>query len=364
VAGIAQGSPWLAHTACLIAAKQGIFRWSDTAELLTQLVEQRLRQAGSGSDEHRAAAVALALLTTAGEGRDLAALAGAVTVLPHDPARLEVLLEDLVQAGITGGPPYLISPAAAGPVLVAAALDPGARVKVRLGPALRALGRGAMPVPGGQPSPGEHGVLGIGPLPRADDDRAGVFDAGRLAGQLSVLAQAARQREVPRMLGTLQEAVLELLPGEADIATWLDVLTVAAPVAAAAPQLAGHLRDTLTRGWPPGAVASLWDDDPVRQYRLDIETLLNRPLPSESRPVTATSTGRSAGCSSARGCLSRCSEPRAPALPTRRYGHFSGPGSGRPHRRGMTSSREEGRCSTRCCGEAGTGAPAPRPGCQ
>ena len=278
VAGIAQGSPWLAHTACLIAAKQGIFRWSDTAELLTQLVEQRLRQAEFGSDEHRAAAVALALLTTAGEGKDLAALAGAVTGLPHDPARLEVLLEDLVQAGIAGGPPYLISPAAAGPVLVAAALDPGARVKVRLGPALRALGRGAMPVPGWQPSPVDHGVLGVGPLPRAGDDRAGVFDAGRLAGQLSVLAQAARQREVPGMLGMLQEAVLELLPGEADIATWLDVLTVAAPVAAAAPQLAGHLRDTLTRDWPPRAAARPWDDDPARQYRFDIEMLLQRAI--------------------------------------------------------------------------------------
>lgn len=98
VASIAQGSPWLAHTACLIAAKQGIFRWSDTAELLAQLVEQRLRQAEAGSDEHRAAAVALALLATAGEGKDLADLVGAVTLLPHDPARLEVLLEDLVQA--------------------------------------------------------------------------------------------------------------------------------------------------------------------------------------------------------------------------------------------------------------------------
>jgi len=278
VAGIAQGSPWLAHTACLIAAKQGIFRWSDTAELLTQLVEQRLRQAEFGSDEHRAAAVALALLTTAGGGEDLAALAGAATVLPHDPARLEVLLEDLVQAGIAAGPPYLIRPAAAGPVLVAAALDPGARVKVRLGPALRALGRGAMLAPGWQPSPGDHGVLGIGPLPRADDDRAGVFDADRLAGQLSVLAHAARQREAPGMLGMLQEAVLELLPGEADIATWLDVLTVAAPVAAAAPQLAGHLRDTLTRDWPPGAAANPWGDDPAHRYRFDIETLLKRSI--------------------------------------------------------------------------------------
>lgn len=163
-------------------------------------------------------------------------------------------------------------------MLITAALDPGARVKVRLGPALRALGRGSMPVRGSQPSPSGHGVLGIGPLPGADDDRAGVFDAVRLAGQLSVLAQAALQREVPGMLEMLKEAVLELLPGEADIATWLDVLAVAAPVAAAAPQLAGHLRDTLTRHWPPGAAARSWDDDPVRRYRYDIETLLQRAV--------------------------------------------------------------------------------------
>lgn len=278
VVGVAQGSPWLAHAACLIAAKQGIFRWSDTADLLTQLVEQRLRQAGFGSDEHRAAAVALALLTTVNHARDLAALAGAVTALPHDLSRLEVLLEDLAQAGVTAGPPYLISPAAAGPVLVAAALDQRARVKVKLSPALRALGRGAMLIPAEDPSRGDHSVLGIGPLSRAQDDWTGVINAGRLAAQLSVLAQAAHQREVPGMLGMLQEAVLELLPGEADIATWLDVLTAAAPVAAAAPQLVGHLRDALTTNWPPRAATRLWDDDPARRYRFDIETLLKQAI--------------------------------------------------------------------------------------
>ena len=68
------------------------------------------------------------------------------------------------------------------------------------------------------------------------------------------------------MLGMLQEAVQELLPGEADVVTWLDVLTVAAP------QLAGHLRDALIRNWPPGAAASLWDGDRARQYRFACES--------------------------------------------------------------------------------------------
>ena len=120
---VAQGSPWLAHAACLIATERSIFSWNDTAELLGQLVDQRLRQAGIDSDEHRAAAVALALLTTVIGGRELAVMAGAVTALPHDAHRLDILLEDLAQAGITTGPPYFISPAAAAPALAAAALD-------------------------------------------------------------------------------------------------------------------------------------------------------------------------------------------------------------------------------------------------
>lgn len=121
---VAQGSPWLAHAACLVAAEQQAFSWNDTAELLRQLVEQRLRRAGFHSDEHRAAAVALAMMTTVNDGRELATLADAVTALPPDPHRLDILLEDLAQAGIAAGPPYFIHPAAAAPVLAATALDP------------------------------------------------------------------------------------------------------------------------------------------------------------------------------------------------------------------------------------------------
>jgi hypothetical protein len=35
---VAQGSPWLAHAACVIAAEQQTFSWNDTAELLKQLI--------------------------------------------------------------------------------------------------------------------------------------------------------------------------------------------------------------------------------------------------------------------------------------------------------------------------------------
>lgn len=278
VAEVAQGTPWLAHAACLIAAERKIYRWSDTGELLGQLAEQRLRQAGFDSDEHRAAAVALALLTAVSDGGQLAALAGAVTALPQDTSRLDTLLADLVQAGLAAGPPYVISPAASAPVLVAAALDPPARVKTKLRPALKALGRGAVTVPADDAAPSHYSVLDIGPLSHSNGGRSAVIDAGLLAARLSVLAQAGCLREVPGMLGMLQEAVWELLPDEADVVTWLDVLTVAVPVAAAAPKLAGDLRDTLTRNWPPATAASLWNDDPVHQYRLDIETLVKQAI--------------------------------------------------------------------------------------
>ena len=208
VVDVAHGSPWLAHAACQIAADRGIYSWNDTAELLKELIDHRLRRAGFNSDEHRAAAVALVLLTTVRDGRELAALAGTVTALPQDASRLDVILADLAQAGIAAGPPYFISPAAAAPVLAAAALDPRARVHVRLAPALRALGRGAMSTVDSA-APEDFSVLGIGQLASGDGERAPVLDADLLAARLGVLAQASRQRDVPGMLGMLQEAVRE-----------------------------------------------------------------------------------------------------------------------------------------------------------
>ena len=82
------------------------------------------------------------------DGEELAALAGAITALPDEPHRLDILLEDLAEAGIAVGPPYAIRPDAAAPVLAAAALDPGARVKIKLRPALQGTRPRGGPVPG------------------------------------------------------------------------------------------------------------------------------------------------------------------------------------------------------------------------
>lgn len=54
VVEVAQGSPWLAHAACLIASERSVYSWSDTAELLGQLVDQRLRQDGNSQTSSHA----------------------------------------------------------------------------------------------------------------------------------------------------------------------------------------------------------------------------------------------------------------------------------------------------------------------
>lgn len=56
VVEIAEGNPLLAHTACVVAANQATYSWTDTAELLGALVNDRLLHIDSESDEHRAAA--------------------------------------------------------------------------------------------------------------------------------------------------------------------------------------------------------------------------------------------------------------------------------------------------------------------
>lgn len=274
----AHGSPWLAHEACQIAAEQGVFSWSDTAELLRQLAGHRLRRAGFDTAEHRAAAAALALLTTADDGRHLAVLADAVTALPQDPGRLDVLLDDLVQAGIAVGPPYRIRPAAAAPVLIAAALDSHARAKIKLRAVLKRLGHAALGMqPGDPPAPDDYSVLGVR-SPRTSGNPNVEINAARLAAQLTVLAQAARLGEDQGTLEMLQQAVRELVPDQADTVAWLEVLTVAEPVAAVAPRLAGDLRDTLISHWPPAPAPSPWPGDPVRRYKCDIDALMSQAL--------------------------------------------------------------------------------------
>lgn len=150
-------------------------------------------------------------------------------------------------------------------------------MRIKLRPVLKALGRAALLNQGeGRPSYSDYTVLGIESLPEAGDDRGAGIDAVRLAAQLSVFALAARQCDDQGVLASLREAVGELVPAHADTAAWLDVLTVAEPVVAAMPQLAGDLRDTLISRWPPAAASRPWDHDPVLRYRFDIETLLKQ----------------------------------------------------------------------------------------
>ena len=257
-----------------VAAGRGAYSWSDSAGLLSDLADDRLRQIDTESDEHRAAAVALALLTTVRDGEELATLAGAVTALPPEPHRLDVLLEDLADAGLAAGPPYTMSPDAIAPVLAAAALDPHARVKIKLFRALKTLGRAASWTPPDDSGPDDGGLLGIAPL--LPDSRARVLGVHTtmLAAQLSVLAQAAYQRGDNLSLATLRKAVRELLPGEADLGNWLDVITLAGEVAPMVPRLLGELREELVRQWPQAATTDVWDDDPAQRYRFDTERLL------------------------------------------------------------------------------------------
>ena len=278
IADIADGNPLLAHAACQVAASQATYRWSDTAALLNDLVDDRLRRIKSGSEEHRAVAVALALMTTVTDGGQLAALAGAVTVLPAEPDRLDILLADLAEAGIAVGPPYTVHPDAAAPVIAAAALNPQGRVRIRLTPLLRALGRAASWATVDDPAPSERGPLGIGALLPDSGGSALTVNSALLAAQLSVLAQAAHLKGDHQCLGMLSRAVRELLPDEADMAGWLDVLVLAGAVAPLEPRLLGELRDVLIRQWPPPPAVGLWDEDPGQRYRLDTELLVKQAI--------------------------------------------------------------------------------------
>ncbi len=97
-----------------------------------------------------------------------------------------------------------------------------------------------------------------------------------LASQLGVLAQAAYLTERDADLRMLSDAVLELLSGQPDTTSWLDVLVLADVIGPYRPPLLGELRDELVRRWPPLPSESLWMDDPVAFYRLEVKRLLDR----------------------------------------------------------------------------------------
>lgn len=137
VVDIAEGNPLIAHAACEIAIQQGTYSWQDTTSVLRDLFKNRLSHISADEHEHRATAVALAALTTAQSGEQLAALVDAVQGLPRDPHRLHGILIDLADAGIVDGPPYPLRPDVLGSVIVADALAVGQRVNVDLARTLR-----------------------------------------------------------------------------------------------------------------------------------------------------------------------------------------------------------------------------------
>jgi len=276
VIDIAQGNPLIAHTACEIAAQHGTYSWQDTASVLHDLFKIRLSHIRADGHEHRAAAVALAVHTTAQDSDQLAGLAGAVRGLPADSQRLHEILMDLDDAGIVDGPPYTLRPDALAPVIVADALADGQRVNVNLGRTLRVLGRAASWGSGTGEDSDDSGLLGIGPpRPGANGDLAGVH-ATVLASQLEILAQAAHQARRHADLSTLSRAVWELLSERTDTTSWLDVLVLADAIGPYRPLLLGELRDELVRRWPPLPGQNLWMDDPVAFYRQEVKLLLEQ----------------------------------------------------------------------------------------
>lgn len=161
VVDIAEGNPLIAHAACEIAIQQGTYSWQDTTSVLRDLFKNRLSHISADEHEHRATAVALAVLTTAQSGEQLAALVDAVQGLPPDPHRLHGILIDLADAGIVDGPPYTLRPDVLGPVIVADALADGQRVNVDLARTLRALGPAASWGVGAGEGSDNPGLLGI-----------------------------------------------------------------------------------------------------------------------------------------------------------------------------------------------------------
>ncbi len=274
VVGIAGGNPGLAHAACDVALSQSTYHWSDTAMLLRDLVDNRLLSITSAQkDELRATAVALALLTTVEDGEQLATLAGVVSMLPPEPHRLDILLEDLSDAGVAVGQPYTLRPDVVAPVLAAAALDPQARAKIKVLPALKVLGQAACWSDPDDARSGDGGLLGIAPLPPGRR-----VHSARLAAQLALLAQASQLRPDAGCVATLHQAVRELVPDEADFDNWLDILTLAAQVAPTSPTLLDELRDELVRQWPPAPTTNPWTEDPLQRHRSETKAFLEQAV--------------------------------------------------------------------------------------
>ncbi|MFB6557370.1 hypothetical protein ACFCYH_00425 [Streptomyces sp. NPDC056400] len=264
VIALASGNPLLAHTACQVALASGTFGWGDASELLRNLVANRL-VAMNDSGLHRAVAVALALLTRAGDldghhgGRDVAVLHGAVSGLPSEPDRLDRLLDDLVDAGMVDTPPYTFRPDLAAVVLVADALTPGAPVRLDTRAALQQLAAQAGISPG------------ITPQENADVLSGAVQ---RLGPQIAVLADAARSNGNQAAGAAIAQFVLGLLPEDAHLGHWTSVVHLASRAAPADRSLLVQLAARLVRQWPVHASGQLWsDEDSLAHYRFELDKM-------------------------------------------------------------------------------------------
>ncbi|WP_030458429.1 hypothetical protein [Kitasatospora sp. NRRL B-11411] len=264
VIGLADGNPLIAHTACQVALSNGKFDWSDASGLLRELVANRLAPLGDPG-LHRTVAVALALLTKAGDraahhgGQDIAVLHGAVSGLPSEPDRLDRLLDDLADAGLVDTPPYTFRPDLAAAVVLADALTPGAKVRLDPQAALRCLAAHSGLTP--EMTPQEH---------------ADALDAAtrRLDPQIGVLAAAARDSGNRAAASAITAFVLGLLPEDAHLGHWTSVVRLASQAVPADPTLLAQLAERLVRQWPVPASEQLWGNtDAVAYYRFELDRL-------------------------------------------------------------------------------------------
>lgn len=291
---LAQGNPLLAHTMAAEALQKGSYGWADVTDLLRRRVASRLIPTVR-ADEHRAAAVALAVLTTADGGRDLARLTEAVSTLPPEPHHLESLLRNLADAGLADGPPYSLRPDALAVVLVADAMCAGARVTLDVPQTLLALGPAAIRPTTEPLDVNTGGPLGIGTLPRGNDGMLRSVQVPRLGAQLSVLAQAALDTADQGAMSLLRHAVAHLLPADGDLDAWQEVLTLAQNVAPATPRLLEDLHAEFLRQWPIATTPSMFGGlDPDLHRRSSLNQFANaagslavRVAMSELRPALA-----------------------------------------------------------------------------
>ncbi|MFJ2769192.1 hypothetical protein [Streptomyces sp. NPDC087300] len=252
VIGLAQGNPLIAHAACEAGLAADRFDWPRAVDLLRVTVASRL-PADDPAQQHRAAAVALALLGPGAGGEDLAALSGAVSTLPPEPHRLSVLLDELSDMGLADASPYSVRPALLAPVLLADALDSHSRVRLDVDRALSVLL--------------ERAGLGAGQDAVSSRERL-AFGAAGLGPQLNTLAQAAHDRGDAAVGARLASRVRALLLDDADLRSWATVVGLAGEVAVAAPGILAELYGLLVQRWPLTSSPQLWGGgDPVAHYR-------------------------------------------------------------------------------------------------